>query len=425
MTVKEILPAGPVRARVIVPGSKSITNRALICAALARGESVIQNASDSDDTALMANGLNQLGVLARRNGDSLVVDGTGGKLYAPKFPIPVGNAGTTFRFLLSLAALAEGRTVFEGAERMAERPVDDLLGALRQMGVEVEKDPVAARWSVTGGTVKGETASIRSDKSSQFLTSLLLIAPMLQHGLRIVVEGTMSSMSYVSMTLDVMKHFGVRDIEVRPDGYTVAHDGGYRPTTFAVEADASSASYPMAAAAITAGEVFVKGVRQDSSQGDARFVEVLAAMGCEVRWTDEGVAVTGTDALKGIDVDMNTMPDVVPTLVVVSLFARGRTSIRNIAHLRYKESDRLHALATELSKLGAAITLRPDGLDIVPATLRGAQLGTYGDHRLVMSFALAGLRVPDVRVEEPESVKKSYPRFWAEFEKFYHPTSIS
>jgi 3-phosphoshikimate 1-carboxyvinyltransferase len=425
MTVKEILPAGPVRARVIVPGSKSITNRALICAALARGESVIQNASDSDDTALMANGLNQLGVLARRNGDSLVVDGTGGKLYAPKFPIPVGNAGTTFRFLLSLAALAEGRTVFEGAERMAERPVDDLLGALRQMGVEVEKDPVAARWSVTGGTVKGETASIRSDKSSQFLTSLLLIAPMLQHGLRIVVEGTMSSMSYVSMTLDVMKHFGVRDIEVRPDGYTVAHDGGYRPTTFAVEADASSASYPMAAAAITAGEVFVKGVRQDSSQGDARFVEVLAAMGCEVRWTDEGVAVTGTDALKGIDVDMNTMPDVVPTLVVVSLFARGRTSIRNIAHLRYKESDRLHALATELSKLGAAITLRPDGLDIVPATLRGAQLGTYGDHRLVMSFALAGLRVPDVRVEGPESVKKSYPRFWAEFEKFYHPTSIS
>jgi 3-phosphoshikimate 1-carboxyvinyltransferase len=425
MTVKEILPAGPVRARVIVPGSKSITNRALICAALARWESVIQNASDSDDTALMANGLNQLGVLARRNGDSLVVDGTGGKLYAPKFPIPVGNAGTTFRFLLSLAALAEGRTVFEGAERMAERPVDDLLGALRQMGVEVEKDPVAARWSVTGGTVKGETASIRSDKSSQFLTSLLLIAPMLQHGLRIVVEGTMSSMSYVSMTLDVMKHFGVRDIEVRPDGYTVAHDGGYRPTTFAVEADASSASYPMAAAAITAGEVFVKGVRQDSSQGDARFVEVLAAMGCEVRWTDEGVAVTGTDALKGIDVDMNTMPDVVPTLVVVSLFARGRTSIRNIAHLRYKESDRLHALATELSKLGAAITLRPDGLDIVPATLRGAQLGTYGDHRLVMSFALAGLRVPDVRVEGPESVKKSYPRFWAEFEKFYHPTSIS
>jgi 3-phosphoshikimate 1-carboxyvinyltransferase len=425
MTVKEIIPAGPVRARVIVPGSKSITNRALICAALARGESVIQNASDSDDTALMANGLNLLGVLARKNGDSLVVDGTGGKLHAPKFPIPVGNAGTTFRFLLSLAALAEGRTVFEGAERMAERPVDDLLEALRQMGVELEKDPVAARWSVTGGTVKGETASIRSDKSSQFLTSLLLIAPMLQHGLRIVVEGTMSSMSYVSMTLDVMKHFGVRDIEVRPDGYTVPHDGGYRPTTFAVEADASSASYPMAAAAITAGEVFVKGVRQDSSQGDARFVEVLAAMGCDVRWTDEGVAVTGTDALKGVDVDMNTMPDVVPTLAVVSLFARGRTSIRNVAHLRYKESDRLQALATELSKLGAAITLRLDGLDIVPATLHGAQLGTYGDHRLVMSFALAGLRVPDVRVEGPESVKKSYPRFWAEFEKFYHPTSIS
>jgi 3-phosphoshikimate 1-carboxyvinyltransferase len=192
-----------------------------------------------------------------------------------------------------------------------------------------------------------------------------------------------------------------------------------------VEADASSASYPMAAAAISAGEVFVEGVKPDSAQGDARFVEVLAAMGCTVSWSDDGVAVSGTSDLKGIDVDMNAMPDVVPTLAVVSLFARGQTSIRNVAHLRYKESDRLQALAVELTKLGAAIAVRPDGLDIVPAALHGAQLGTYGDHRLAMSFALAGLRVPGVRVEEPESVKKSYPRFWAEFEKFYHPSSIA
>ena len=235
----------------------------------------------------------------------------------------------------------------------------------------------------------------------------------------------MSSTSYVSMTLDVMRHFGAHAVEVRPDGYVVQAKAGYHPATFTVEADASSASYPLAAAAITGGEVFVEGVKPDSTQGDSSFVKILEAMGCRVHWSGSGLDIQGTDGLKGIDVDMNAMPDVVPTLSVVALFARGQTRIRNIAHLRYKESDRLQALATELSKLGAAITLRPDGLEIVPSLLHGAQLGTYGDHRLVMSFALAGLRVSGVRIEEPESVKKSYPRFWAEFEKFSHPTSLS
>ncbi|RPH36689.1 3-phosphoshikimate 1-carboxyvinyltransferase [bacterium] len=425
MNAREVMPAGPVHARISVPGSKSITNRALICAALANGQSIIQNASDSDDTALMANGLNQLGVLARESGDALVVQGKGGRLYAPKFPIPVGNAGTTFRFLLSLAALAEGTTVFEGAVRMAERPIEDLLAALRQAGVEVEKHSVAPRWEIRGGTLKGDTVAVRGDKSSQFLSSLLLVAPALKHALRIVVEGSMSSTSYVSMTLDVMAHFGVRGIEVRPEGYIVPAGAAYAPAAFAVEADASSASYPMAAAAITGGEVFVEGVKKDSVQGDSRFVEILEAMGCRVMWPGGGVTIRGPETLEGVDVDMNTMPDVVPTLAAVALFAHGRTSIRNVAHLRYKESDRLQALVTELGKLGAAVTLRPDGLDILPSPLHRAQLATYGDHRLVMSFALAGLRVPGVRVEEPDSVKKSYPRFWAEFEKFYRQTPIS
>ncbi len=373
----------------------------------------------------MANGLNQLGVLARKRGDELLVEGTGGKLYAPRFPIPVGNAGTTFRFLLSLAALAQGKTVFEGAERMAERPIDDLLMALRQAGVQVEKDPVAPRWTVLGGTMRGATINIRSDKSSQFLTSLLLIAPALNRPLRISVEGSMSSTSYVSMTLDVMRHFGIRGIETQANGYVVPAGIAYSPATFAVEADASSASYPLAAAAITGGEVFVEGVRGDSTQGDARFVQILEAMGCRAAWSEKGLVLKGSGALQGIDVDMNAMPDVVPTLCAVALFAQGPTSIRNVAHLRYKESDRLQALATELGKLGATIALRPDGLDIVPSPLHGAQLGTYGDHRLVMSFALVGLRVHGIRIEEPGCVKKSYPRFWSEFEKFHHSTNIS
>src|SRR5512141_69056 len=251
MSVKEIIPAGHVRARVAVPGSKSLTNRAMICAALAGGESIIHNASDSDDTALMANGLNQLGVLARKSGESLVVQGTEGRLYAPKFPIPVGNAGTTFRFLLSLAALAEGRTVFEGAERMAERPMADLISALVQAGVRVEKDPVVPRWFVTGGMKDATMINVRSDKSSQFLSSLLLVAPALKHDVHIAVEGPVSSTSYVSMTLDVMERFGIEAVEERQDGFFVQAGTGYRATEFSVEADASSASYPMAAAAIT------------------------------------------------------------------------------------------------------------------------------------------------------------------------------
>jgi 3-phosphoshikimate 1-carboxyvinyltransferase len=425
MKVREIVPAGPIRARIAVPGSKSMTNRALICAALARGESLIRNASDSDDSALMANGLNQLGVLARRSGNSLIVQGTGGQLYAPKLPIPVGNAGTTFRFLLSLAALAEGRTVFEGSERMAERPLDDLLAALEQAGVAVEKDPVAPRWGVRGGTWNASTIQVQSDKSSQFLSSVLLIAPMLKHELFVAVEGPISSTSYVAMTLDTMKHFGVRDVEWRADGFIVPSGSGYSPATFVVEADASSASYPMAAAAITGGEVLVEGVKPNSTQGDARFAGILEAMGCRVTWSDQGATIKGTETLKGVDVDMNTMPDVVPTLSVIALFAEGPTRIRNVAHLRYKESDRLQALATELARLGGSITLYPDGLGIVPSSLHGAQLETYGDHRLVMSFALVGLRIAGVRVEEPECVKKSYPTFWAEFEKFYHSSSTT
>ncbi len=419
MTVREVKPTGPVHARISVPGSKSMTNRALICAALAKGESTIHNPSDSDDTALMANGLNQLGVLARKSGETLIVEGTGGKLYAPKFPIPVGNAGTTFRFLLSVAALADGKTVFEGAERMADRPLGDLLAALQQAGVKVEKHPVLPKWEVHGGTMSGERVSVRGDKSSQFLSSLLLVAPALGHPLRIVVDGSLSSSSYVSMTLDVMQQFGIRGIEIYPDGYLIPSGLRYSPATFGVEADASSASYPMAAAAVTGGKVVVDGVTRDSTQGDAQFAEILRTMGCSMSWSEEGVTVQGTESLKGIDVDMNTMPDLVPTLAVVALFASGPTCVRNVAHLRFKESDRLQALATELAKLGATITLRSDGLDILPSSLHGARLNTYSDHRLVMSFALAGLRISGVQIEEPDSVRKSYPRFWQEFEKFY------
>ncbi|MFN0157826.1 MAG: 3-phosphoshikimate 1-carboxyvinyltransferase [Bacteroidota bacterium] len=415
--IREIVPISSVNATVHVPGSKSITNRALICAALAQGESVIRNASDSDDTRLMTNGLNQLGVLVRLLNDALVVHGTGGKLHAPKFPIPVGNAGTTLRFMLSLAALAQGTTTFEADARMAERPLADLLDAMRTLGVEATVDERGPRYRVSGGGIVGGAVKLQADKSSQFLTSLLLAASYAQQDVRIDIVGVLSSVSYVDITLDVMKKFGV-DVVCSPEKmFEVKSGQRYKPTEFAIESDASGASYFLAAAAIVGGSVTITNMKTKSLQGDVQFIDVLKKMGCTATETESGVGVQSTGRLNGIDIDMNSMPDIVPTLAVTALFAQTPTRIRNVAHLRYKESDRLTALATELKKLGAQIALHDDGLEISPAPLHGAQLDTYDDHRLAMSFALIGLRVPGVKIENPQCVKKSFPGFWREFEK--------
>ncbi len=415
MTVKLIKTAGDVSARVRVPGSKSLTNRALVCAALAQGESTILRASDSNDTALLSNGLNQLGVLVRKNADSLVVSGTGGRLFAPKFPIPVDNAGTTLRVLMALASLASGRTAFEGDMRMAGRPINDLLDALGQLGIEARAQ--GTRYSVEGGKIQGGMVTLNADKSSQFLSSLLMVAPYAGNDVRIEVEGSVSSIPYIDMTIDVMSQYGVHVQCLERERFDVRAGQRYKPVEFRVDPDASGASYFFAAAAITGGEVVVEDLTMDSKQGDIGFLNLLTSMGCTVTENDGGLRVRGTGKLTGILVDMNGMPDLVPTLAVTALFAHGPTRIRNVAHLRYKESDRLAALAVELKKLGADIVLMEDGLSINPTQLHGAQLDTYGDHRLAMSFALAGMKVQGVGIENPECVGKSFPGFWEEFEK--------
>ena len=414
---------GPVNARIRVPGSKSISNRALVCAALAQGESGILNASDSDDTALMANGLNQLGVLVRRQGDdTLVVHGTGGKLYAPKFPIPVGNAGTTLRFLISLAALAEGKVVLEGVERMSQRPINELLDALSAWGAKSRSHAGSARYEIEGGGLKGGVTNVRGDKSSQFLSSLLMISPYTKSDAVIQVDGEIASSSYVQMTLGVVKSFGVAVAFEGGKQFTIEAGQRYRPCEFRVEHDASSATYFFAAAAIMGGKVVVEGIRTHSAQPDIGFLRIIEGMGCRITETAEGVQVESSGELNGVMVDMNSMPDSVPTLAVIALFGRGTTRIRNIGHLRYKESDRLEALVAELSKLGANIRIVDDGLEITPAPLKGALLDTYDDHRLAMSFALVGLRVPGVRIENPDCVRKSFPGFWNELEALHYVT---
>ena len=407
----------PVRASIRVPGSKSLTNRALICASLAKGESRIINPSDSDDTALMINGLNQLGVLVRKSDRGLVVEGTGGRLYAPKFPIPVGNAGTTLRFMLSLAALAHGTTIFEGSPRMAERPLEELQQSLSDLGVNVDRTVEQSRYAVQGGTFKGGRTVLNGERSSQFLSSLLLASPYAGHDVVIDVTGKLSSSSYIYLTLDVMTKFGV-EVEKQGDRRFLTRAGQrYVPASFSVEADASSASYFFAAAAICGGEVFVEGIERNSLQGDVQFLNVLEQMGCLVAAEPGGVRLTSSGVLRGVDVEMNSLPDAVPALAVTALFAQEPTTIRNISHLHYKESDRVNALVTELRKLGANIQSVEDRIEIRPARLTGASLDTHDDHRLAMSFALAGLKLEGVAVENPDCVRKSFPKFWTEFEK--------
>jgi 3-phosphoshikimate 1-carboxyvinyltransferase len=413
---RTIQPSGPLHGTMLVPGSKSLTNRALVCAALAQGESVIHNASDSTDTAMMINGLNQLGVLARPVGSDLIVEGTGGRLYAPRFPIPVGNAGTTLRFLLSVAARARGVTVFEGAGRMGNRPIGDLLEAFRELGVKVDHTEGIARYVIHGGTYAGGEVSISGEKSSQFISSLLLAAPGAGHGVTVNIVGALASAPYLAMTVDVMKRFGVA-VEVSGMRYALPPGARYHPASYSVEPDASSATYAFAAAAIAGGEVTVNGMQQQSLQSDAGLLDVLAAMGCAVRREPDHVTVSRSGDLGGVTIDMNRMPDAVPSLVAVALFAHGPTRITNVAHLRFKESDRLGTLADELRQLGADITVYDDGMVIAPAPLHGATLDAHEDHRLAMSFALIGLRVPGIAVSGSDSVAKSFPKFWEELER--------
>ena len=415
--LREIMTRDRVLGSVTIPGSKSITNRALVCASLAGGTSTLQKASDSNDTLLMINGLNQLGVLARQVGSDIIVEGGGGVLTAPKFPIPVGNAGTTLRFLLSLAALARGETRFRADERMMERPIDDLVQSLAHLGCRVAVERGTASFSVSGGGLAGGRVRMQAGKSSQFLSSLMMAAPYAKEDITIDVEGDLSSASYVAMTGAVMRSFGITTTD--PPVVSIPAGKPYHATDYPVEPDASGASYFIAAAALGRGTVMIHGLQEASLQGDTLFVDVARRMGVRMEYQPDGLRASWTGDLHGIDIDMNTMPDVVPTLVAMALFCEGPTRISNIAHLQFKESDRLTALVTELTKLGAGITRTHDGLTVVPAPLHGALLDTWDDHRLAMSFALIGLRVPGIVIENPSCVRKSFPAFWKEFDSLH------
>jgi 3-phosphoshikimate 1-carboxyvinyltransferase len=414
----EIRPRGPLDARVTVPGSKSITNRALLVAALAQGESVLCGCLESDDTEAMRGCLAALGVSLTHDGDSWRVRGTGGHLLAPATPLDARASGTTARFVAAAATLAPGPVVIDGAPRMRERPIDDLVQALIGLGARVE---ILGRngcppLRLLGGGLEGGETTIDARRSSQYVSAVLLAAPYARRTVTLrLKEGALVSRPYVDLTLQVMRAFGA-DCGWSADGaLRVAAPRPYTGTRHRIEPDASAAAYPFAAAAITSGRVRVPGFAPDSIQADLGLLPVLEKMGCSVRRTGQEIEVRGPgpgERLRAVDVDMNELPDAVLALAVAALFADGPTSIRNVANLRIKETDRLAALETELCKLGAHAEAGSDWLRIEPGRLHGAEIDTYDDHRMAMAFALVGLRVPGVVIRNPACAAKTWPGYF-------------
>jgi len=409
----------PLDATVAVPGSKSLTNRALLIAALASGRSTLTGALASDDTRYMAGALRALGIgVAQANssdGATFTIDGCGGRFPVANAEVFIGASGTAARFLTAALALGHGRYTLDGVARMRERPIEPLLTALRQLGATIySRDgtgcpPIVAE----AAGLPGKECSVRGDLSSQFLSALLMVGPYAGGGLTVRVEGELVSRPYIRITTAIMRDFGATIIE-QADSYLIA-PGVYRARDYAIEPDATAASYFYAAAALTGGTVRVAGLGRGAVQGDLAFVDVLERMGCVIERGDDAISVRGPAQLRGIDVDMGDISDTAQTLAALAPFASGPVTMRGLAHARLKETDRVAAVVTELRRLGATVEECPDGMTIQPGPLHGGTVATYDDHRMAMSFALVGLRVPGIRIADPGCVAKTFPDFFARF----------
>lgn len=401
---------------VRLPGSKSISNRALLLAAMATGDTRIENLLDSEDTERMRTALAQLGVSVQAANDHCLVSGLGGVLSSSEvdLDLDLGLAGTALRPLIAALTLGRGRFHIDGTARMRERPVGDLVDALRGLGADIDYvgetgyPPVVVR----GNELAGGTTRIRGNVSSQFLTSVLLAAPMARGPITIEIDGELVSKPYITITLDVMRRFGA---SIEQDGWSSFHvmPSGYRsPGRYLVEGDASSASYFLAAGSVRGDGVTVYGIGTDSVQGDVAFADVLEQMGARIERTADSI-IARPGSLRGIDVDLNHIPDAAMTIATLALFADGPTHIRNVANWRVKETDRLAAMATELRKVGATIDEGPDYLSIAPPNkLRHAAIDTYGDHRMAMCFSLLALDPAGVTINDPTCVAKTFPDYF-------------
>jgi 3-phosphoshikimate 1-carboxyvinyltransferase len=404
----------PIRASVRPPGSKSITNRALVVAGLAEGTSCLSGVLDSDDTRVMVASLNRLGISVDHDGTAgiAVIQGAAGKPPAASAELWLENSGTSIRFLTAVACLGRGHYRLDGNSRMRQRPIGDLCHALNALGgnAHCEQDNGCPPVLANGSGLAGGTASIAANLSSQFLSALLMAAPAAARPVELVLTGPPVSEPYIEMTIRVMQAFGVQVDTATAGRYGIAPQT-YRGRSYEIEPDASAASYFFGAAAVTGGEVTVEGLTRQSLQGDVRFADVLEQMGCHVNWGQSSVTLRG-GPLHGIDVDMGEISDTAQTLAAVAVFADGPTRIRNVAHIRHKETDRIHALVTELRRLGQSVDESAEGLTIRPCPVQPATIETYNDHRMAMSFTLVGLRSDGIRIADPGCTAKTYPKFF-------------
>ncbi len=413
----------PLNASVRVPGSKSLTNRALLIAALAKGTTRIANALFSDDSRYFSKALQTLGFDIQLDEENLemTVTGLGGKIPARKAELFIGNAGTAARFLSAFLTLGTGEYILDGEPRMRQRPIGDLVHALEQLGATVEplypsekgRQFICPPIKIMESDLPGGHANVAGDISSQFLSALLMVAPYAQNSVELVLSTELNSKPYVDMTLAVMKEFG---IEIKREGYErfVINKGQYRPKkSYAVESDASAASYFFAAPAICGGTVRVENISRKSIQGDIAFLDVLQKLGCQITETANYIEVNGTTSLQGVDVDMRDIPDTAQTLAVIAPFASSPTRIRGIASARVKETDRVHATCVELARLNVRVEEHEDGMTIYPCEkFSSATIETYNDHRMAMAFSLIGLRVDGITIENPACVSKTFPNFF-------------
>lgn len=405
----------PLHATVRVPGSKSLTNRALLIAALANGTTHLTNALFSDDSKYFASALKTLGfdVQLDETDRSMTITGLGGKIPAKKAELFIGNAGTAARFLSAFLTLGTGEYILDGEPRMRERPIGDLIDALQQLGVELEAKNNCPPVEIFAKGLYGGKTKIAGNISSQFLSALLMVAPYAQSSIEVELTTELNSKPYVDMTVAAMKDFGV---DVERHGYErfIIQPSSYLPIpNYPIESDASAASYFFAAPAVCGGIVRVENISHKSVQGDIAFLDVLQKMGCMVQEGEDFINVTGAQRLQGVDVDMRDIPDTAQTLAAVAPFAVSPTRIRGIASARVKETDRVHATCVELARLGVQVEEHEDGMTIYPCdSLRPAVIQTYNDHRMAMAFSLIGLRVDGVMIENPECVSKTFPNYF-------------
>lgn len=411
---------GLVNFSIQPPGSKSITNRAMLCAALASGNSVLLGVLDSDDTRVMITGLGSLGVEIKHDKTKCTaqIQGCGGSPPKRSSHIDVEGSGTTIRFLTAALAGLGGSYQLDGIERMRSRPIGDLTDTLRILGagVTTHNDNGFPPVTIQSEGIFGGSATVAANISSQFLSGLLMAAPLSQNPVELTVDGELVSRPYVDMTVNVMKRFGVEVQVSNESRHFLIEPQTYQACDYSIEPDASAASYFWGAAAICGGRAEIKGLNLQAMQGDVKFVECLEKMGCQIEHSPESITVIGP-ATRSVSVDMGDISDTVQTLAAVSLFVPGTTKISNIAHNRVKETDRIGDLATELRKLGANVKESADGLEITSNQLQGAEIKTYNDHRMAMSLSLVGLKQPGVVILDPGCVSKTYPNFFPEMDQ--------